>query len=105
VTATEPTDIVKLRTELTQAARAHHRRAMVAVAAVSELEKEEDAPPWLYDAWRGSSMAALYGETLAAVLGHIEADCPPDIAADIHSLAFHMLENGAEDENSDVADA
>jgi hypothetical protein len=103
VTTAELSDIALLRAALVRVARAHARCSQTAVAALPP--GNGPALPWLLDAHRGATMAALYGETLAAVLGVIEDHGPPELAEMAHDQALLMLENGAEDENADVAPA
>lgn len=91
----------EVRAELVRAAIAHQRRAEEAIAALP-TDRDAEAPPWLYDALRGSSMASLYAQILATVLAEVEREVPTEAAGDIRASVLLMLENGAEDENADV---
>lgn len=90
----------EIRADLVRVGLAHERRAMAAVAALPE--GKEDAPPWLYDAWRGSTMASMYALTLAAVLRDVEDRLSEEDLDDVLSNVQTILENGTEGENEDV---
>lgn len=93
----------QLRSELVTAATAHQERAMAAALALPP--GREEPPMWLRDACHGSTMAALYGHALAAVLRDVEDRLSPEDRGDVLSNLRTMLENGVEDENEDLGPA
>lgn len=93
-------DLKYIRGQLVRVGLAHSGRADLAVAALPS--DREPTPPWLDDAWRGSSMAALYAHTLAALLEDLEQRLAPDEQENLGGMVEFWLENGVEDANLDV---